>query len=397
MGSGVLVVLVITIVVIAVVVLLLIKAASNKSKLSTTVSDDESGGSSKNSPLDDFQWPKNKSQNFNPDGQLPPTPNGETGVADLDTLSSRYAITLPPGLEAYRTEIFRIHIDDIRLPQDLKTDVNYSKIVAALKTYDRAPTVEELIFMLKYKQFLDMPGVYSMCGPREIDQLYLILLTVIANRIPGDFIETGVWRGGIILYAKAVFNYYSASNQEAGPPSNRITDDLPRRVIAFDAWDQFPAPEPVIIDESTGDSVLNAKDSSIHSITKMMYDRPADVIEVRDAFRSLNLLDNNVSLVKGLFLKTIPAAIGSGLISDQGTSIAVLRIDNDYYDSVYFVLSQLYFKISSGGFCIVDDFNNPVIGCKEAVLRFRGEQGITTPIIDTYGGSVYWQVSKVHL
>lgn len=231
-----------------------------------------------------------------------------------------------------------------------------------------------------------------MCNPNDIDQLYLVLLNVIVNKVPGDFIETGVWRGGMGLFAKAIFNHYSSSNPALTTVSNRISDELPRRVILFDAFDEFPAPEPAVINPSTGDTVLNERDSSIHSITRMMYDRPANVIEVRDAFKSFGLLDDNVSLVKGLFSKTIPAAFNTGLIPEDGRSIAVLRIDNDYYDSVYFVLTQFYHRISSGGFCVVDDYNNPVVGCREAVDRFRAEQGITNPIVDRHGGSIYWKI-----
>lgn len=301
---------------------------------------------------------------------------------------SKYAIALPPALEEYRSKIFKLHIEDIRVSEDLKTDSNYPKVIKALQTYGRAPTVEELRFLIKYKHFLDMPGVYSMCGPREIDQLYLVILNVIANKVPGDFIETGVWKGGMGLYAKAIFNHYSSSSTSS--TNNRIVDHLPRRVLLFDAFDQFPDPEPVN-DPSTGQWSINEKDSGIHQITRMMYDQPATAVGVRDAFQTFGLLDDNVSIVKGLFSKTIPAAFNSGLISSSD-SIAVLRIDNDYFDSVYLVLNQLYHRISPGGYVILDDFNNPVIGCKEAVLRFRQENNITIPIIDTYGGSVYWQV-----
>ena len=52
---------------------------------------------------------------------------------------------------------------------------------------------------------LDWPLTgYSMAGRTRLDHLQRCVETVLAERVPGDFIETGVWRGGACMLMKAV-------------------------------------------------------------------------------------------------------------------------------------------------------------------------------------------------
>lgn len=282
-------------------------------------------------------------------------------------------IKMDPKLQIYRDQIFHTQIQDIVINDDITLDPNYKIVMDGLKTYPRAATKGELTILLKYKKFLDMDGVYSMCGPKEIDQVYLIMLHIIGNKVPGDIVDTGIWKGGVEMMIKAILNHYGEKN---------------RRLWGFDAFDQFPDPQPVILLDEDGNEYkkINDKDALIHNITRMMYSKPPTVYQVRDNFQKFGLLDDNVFLVKGLFEQTIPAA------NREIQSISLLRLDNDYYDSVLFVLEQLYFKISSKGFVVCDDYNNPAIGCHQAVEDFRHTHNITNKIIDNYNGSVYWQI-----
>jgi len=49
----------------------------------------------------------------------------------------------------------------------------------------------------------DWPSkAHSMIGNRRMSNLRQITEYVIANNVPGDFIETGVWRGGACIMAR---------------------------------------------------------------------------------------------------------------------------------------------------------------------------------------------------
>jgi O-methyltransferase len=128
------------------------------------------------------------------------------------------------------------------------------------------------------------------------------------------------------------------------------------------------------------DSVV---DSNIHSITQFLFQNMSSVSEVEDNFKKHGLLDTNVKFIKGNFFQTVPET--------NIQSIALLRLDSDYYDSTLFILENFYQKVSKRGYVIIDDYNNKYVDCKKAVDDFREKHNINSPIVDVDHGSVYWQ------
>jgi hypothetical protein len=70
---------------------------------------------------------------------------------------------------------------------------------------------------------------HRMIGNRRMSNLRQMTEYVIANNIPGDFIETGVWRGGACIMARAIMKAYG------------VTD---RRVWVAGSFCGLPAPNP---------------------------------------------------------------------------------------------------------------------------------------------------------
>jgi len=286
---------------------------------------------------------------------------------------SQQALIYEDELMARRKLLFPLQIQDIRINHDVKSNPNYNTIMAALKGHPRAVNRDEMKFMLQYKAFLDRSDVYSMASVNDIDQVYLATLKVFGSRVEGDFVECGVWRGGMLMFMKTLIDYFGGKNLDLAVE--------PRTVWGFDAFDTFPAP--------TGDDPV---DNAIHPLVAVLYNKPISVYDVEAAFLQFGLSDERVHLVKGLFTDTIPVATRS--VNDSTNSalqkIALLRIDNDYYENVTFVLDQLYQLVNKGGIVIIDDYNNPVVNCRQAVLDWRAKHAISDPIIDTYGGAIYW-------
>lgn len=102
---------------------------------------------------------------------------------------------------------------------------------------------------------------------------------------------------------------------------------------------------------------------------------------VKAAFRRYGLLDGQVVFLEGPFSTTLAAA--------PVTTLAVLRLDGDTYQSARDGLAALYDKLSPRGSLIVDDYFL-FEGNRRAVDAFRSERGIADPIvaIDDYGA--YW-------
>ncbi len=104
---------------------------------------------------------------------------------------------------------------------------------------------------------------------------------------------------------------------------------------------------------------------------------------VKSNFKKFDMLDDRVKFLQGWFKDTLPAAPIS--------TIAVLRLDGDMYESTMDTLNALYAKVSPGGFVIVDDYGLPEDACKRAVHDFRNAHGLTEPIIDIDGFGAFWR------
>src|ERR1700737_1047315 len=62
---------------------------------------------------------------------------------------------------------------------------------------------------IKRDQGSDWPAeAETMAGTRRLDQLHACIKDVLANNVPGDLIETGVWRGGAAILMRAALKAY---------------------------------------------------------------------------------------------------------------------------------------------------------------------------------------------
>jgi hypothetical protein len=185
--------------------------------------------------------------------------------------------------------------------------------------------------------------------------LRMLLERALADGVPGDFIETGVWRGGACIYARAILAAHG---------------DAERRVFLADSFRGLPPPDEASYAADAGDT---------HSTFQQLAVSRADV---EANFRRFGLMDDRVVFLEGWFKETLPKA--------PIERLCVLRLDGDMYGSTREALDSLYSKVSSGGFVIVDDFILPP--CKQAVIEFRAHERIISPMKDIDGAAVWWQV-----
>ena len=195
----------------------------------------------------------------------------------------------------------------------------------------------------------------SMIGYKRMSNVQDCVISVIKNNVPGDFIETGVWRGGTVIFMRAILKAFD------------VTD---RIVWAADSFEGLPEPEPGKY-EADKDDVFYTFDELRISL---------DV--VKSNFRKYDLLDDQVKFLKGWFKDTLPTA--------PIEKLAVLRLDGDMYESTMDGLVNLYPKLSVGGFLIVDDWGS-VKGCQAAINDYRKKHNITEEIIPIDNEAVYWK------
>lgn len=201
------------------------------------------------------------------------------------------------------------------------------------------------------------PLADTMIGLKRLDNLQYCIENAIKNNIPGDMVETGVWRGGGSIFMRAVLKAHG------------VTD---RIVWVADSFMGLPAPNVEKYPQDAGD---------IHHEIQFLA-VPLETVKVN--FAKYGLLDEQVMFLKGWFKDTLPKA--------PIEKLAVIRLDGDMYESTMDGLINLYPKLSVGGYVIVDDY--VLKGCNESVHDFRSEFGITDEIIDIDGTGAYWQRTK---
>lgn len=195
---------------------------------------------------------------------------------------------------------------------------------------------------------------HTMIGRKRIDNLHACLELVRTRQIPGDLIETGVWRGGATIFMRGYLHAYG------------ITDRL---VWVADSFEGLPPPT---LPQDNGVDLSKATNPFL----------AVSLDEVKDYFTRYELLDEQVRFLAGWFRDTLADAAIERL--------AILRLDGDLYESTMDALTALYPKLSPGGFAIVDDYyTNPT--CKAAVHDFRRERGIAEPMIPIDNDGVYWE------
>ena len=194
-----------------------------------------------------------------------------------------------------------------------------------------------------------------MVGAKRLASLQECCWTALQANIEGDFVETGVWRGGCGILMRAVL-------EAAGDES--------RKVWLFDSFEGIPRAdvENYPVDEPdrlwTFNSFLGVSEK-----------------EVRANFAKFDLLDERTKFVAGWFRDTIPGA--------PVEKISVLRLDGDIYESTWLVLTHLYPKVSPGGFVIIDDYAVP--SCRPAVDDFRAKFSISAPITQIDWSGIFWR------
>ena len=155
---------------------------------------------------------------------------------------------------------------------------------------------------------------------------------LVQNRIPGCFVECGVWRGGSAMAAALTLA------QEG---------DCNRELFLFDTFEGMTAP-------TSADQAFDGADA-----TRLLRqaDRTeeiwccADLADVRSNLASTGYPAHRMHFVKGPVEETIPA-------SPALPPIALLRLDTDWYESTRHELRHLFPLLQPGGILIVDDYGH---------------------------------------
>jgi hypothetical protein len=191
----------------------------------------------------------------------------------------------------------------------------------------------------------------TMVGLRRLDDLQTCVESVVADRVEGDLIEAGTWRGGSSILMRATLDTLDAGN---------------RTVWVADSFEGFPLGE--------GDRA-GRDDLGVFDFLAVSRE------EVQANFGRLGL-DRGVRFLEGFFDQTLPP------LTNQRWSL--IRLDADTYETTQLALRCLYPGLAVGGYLIVDDFG-ALEECDAAVQDFRREHRITEPLEEIDWTGARWR------
>jgi len=196
----------------------------------------------------------------------------------------------------------------------------------------------------------------------RLDHLQSCIVEVVKRSVPGDLIETGVWRGGATIFMRGVLKVLG------------VTD---RNVWVADSFEGLPTPDAEKFP-------LEAQAIAGPFLTKACNHLAVGIEDVRGNFAAYGLLDEQVRFLKGWFRDTLPQA--------PIERLAVMRLDGDLYESTRDALVNLYDRLSIGGYVIIDDYGEDSwTYCRRAIDEFRAARRINDPLIRVDSRCYFWQ------
>lgn len=206
---------------------------------------------------------------------------------------------------------------------------------------------------------LDWPSVaHTMVGLARLENVQWCMEQVVADGVPGDFIETGVWRGGVCIFMRAFLHAHG------------IRD---RRVWVADSFEGIP-------DVGEDGHPLDVR-LGLHRANNVLA-VPMETVQAN--FARYGLLDDQVRFLPGWFRDSLPGA--------PVERLSILRLDGDLHASTMDALTHLYHRLSPGGFVIVDDY--ALRGCRRAVDEFRELHGIDDAVERIDDAAAFWRRSN---
>lgn len=199
-----------------------------------------------------------------------------------------------------------------------------------------------------------MVAPFTMTSVERIVSLIHAAKYLTENKIAGDVVECGVWRGGSAM---------------AVAETLKRLGDTTRKFYLYDTFAGMtePTQKDKQFDGKAAKQLLQneAKDTGIWCY--------ADKNEVAENLRKIGYPEGNIILIEGKIEDTVPGVLPTG--------IAILRLDTDWYESTLHELTYMYPRLVRGGVLIIDDYGHWQ-GAREATDEyFAGQTGGPRPFL----------------
>jgi hypothetical protein len=170
---------------------------------------------------------------------------------------------------------------------------------------------------------------FTMTSPERIYALIQAVRYISSAPIPGAIVECGVWKGGsMAAVARTLLQMH----------------DVTRELYLFDTFEGMPAPASQDVDYSG----THAAEVLRKDVGSRCGDAPLE--QVQEVLRATGYPPERIHSVRGKVEETIPASAPA--------SIALLRLDTDWYASTRHELLHLFPRLAKSGVLLIDDYGH---------------------------------------
>ena len=204
------------------------------------------------------------------------------------------------------------------------------------------------------RDVLDRCRPYTMASPERVVASMDAVAHAVDHGVQGAIVECGVWRGGSTLAMVLTLMRLGAADRD---------------VYLYDTFEGMT--EPTDADTSTLDGSALASWRSAtsrgHRPWKQFFEPEIFALDqVKQVLTETGYPQDRLHFVVGPVEQTIPATVPD--------SIAVLRLDTDWYESTQHEMHHLYPRLCPGGVLLVDDYGH-WDGARQAVDEFFAQHG----------------------
>ena len=215
------------------------------------------------------------------------------------------------------------------------------------------------------RHIIDRVRPFTMTSPQRIWSLLKAVDYVVANELPGDFAECGVWRGGSVMAMALELRNLGLAD---------------RTIWMYDTYGGMTAPTAEDVEATTGRTAREMLET-----TELGDGNNVWAFATRqDVMR--NITQTGYPLDR---FRVVEGDVAQTLLTDVPERISLLRLDTDWYESTKVGLEVLYPRLVPGGVCILDDYGHWQ-GARTAVDEYfaaAGHRPLMMPI--DFGGRIF--------
>jgi O-methyltransferase len=225
----------------------------------------------------------------------------------------------------------------------------------------QGPTPLELQTTAADREIAARVRPYTMTSAERVHALVDAVAYIAARRIPGAFVECGVWRGGSVMAMLLKLQALGVNDRD---------------VYLYDTFEGMT--EPTAADTSSYDPPAaqtweQAQRDGTRAWSTLFGNEQFSEQAVRETLLQTGYPASRLHFVKGPVEQTIP-----GTIPEQ---IALLRLDTDWYESTRHELEHLWPRLQPGGVMILDDYGH-WDGCRRAVDEYFGTDAAPVQLLN---------------